>query len=770
MNCLNPKAAVLYTLLLLFTLPTQAQESTTPHIGYVYPAGGRQGTTFVIKVGGQWLDEATNAFLSGSGIKTTVLDYTKPLTPQQVNALREKLKELQDKRQAVARAVHQDTGQGDTNLTWTSADEKAFIEARQKLMNSARRPLNPAIAEIVTLRVTVASNAPSGYREIRLRASRGLSNPMRFCIDELPEFNRPAPGETDEPAQRRQFRNNEPRATPPTDTRIVIPSIINGQILPGGIDRFHFQGRKGQHLVIAAKARELIPYLPDAVPGWFQAALTLYDSKGNEIAYADHYRFHPDPVLLTELPANGEYVLEIRDSIYRGREDFVYRITVGELPFLTGIFPLGGLRGKPMAVELAGWNLPVTNLTIEHEDAGEFVLRDINERSILNPLPVLVDSLPECMDQKPNDSLTNAQLVTLPTIINGRITRPGEGNVFRFQGCKGEQIVAETYARRLGSTLDSMVELTDAAGHQLAFNDDWEDKARGLETHHADSYLRTTLPADGTYFVHLTDAQRQGGLSYAYRLRLGAPRPDFELRVVPSSITARPGATVPVTIYAIRKDGFSGEIGLRLKDAPAGFVLGGARVPENTDQVRVTLTAPSDVSSEPRVLSLEGTTIVNGQEISRPVIPADDVMQAFAYHHLVPAQELKIIVIGLGRFGGHNWVRILDKAPVKIPMGGVGRVRLGTPSSAFAERFQLELNDPPKGVALRRITPTSEGAELVFECDKTKGPKNIKGNLIVNVLPKALASAQNPKGPANGRRAALTTLPAIPFEITDAQP
>ena len=53
----------------------------------------------------------------------------------------------------------------------------------------------------------------------------------------------------------------------------------------------------------------------------------------------------PIPVLYYEIPADGEYVVEIKDAIYRGREDFVYRITIGELPFVTSIFPLGGPAG-----------------------------------------------------------------------------------------------------------------------------------------------------------------------------------------------------------------------------------------------------------------------------------------------------------------------------------------------------------------------------------------------------------------------------------------
>ena len=145
-------------------------------------------------------------------------------------------------------------------------------------------------------------------------------------------------------------------------------------------------------------------------------------------------------------------------------------------------------------------------------------------------------------------------------------------------------MVAEVYARRLDSPLDSLLIITDAAGLQLAMNDDHEDKGSGLNTHHADSYLTVTLPAAGSYFVQVGDTQHGGGGAYAYRLRLSPPRPDFELRSTPASVTVRGGASVPLTVYALRKDGFSGPISLNLKDAPKGFSLTNARIPEKQDQ------------------------------------------------------------------------------------------------------------------------------------------------------------------------------------------
>jgi len=128
-------------------------------------------------------------------------------------------------------------------------------------------------------------------------------------------------------------------------------------------------------------------------------------------------------------------------------------------------------------------------------------------------------------------------------------------------------------------------------------------------------------------------------------LRISPPRPDFELRVVPPSLNVRAGASVPLTVYALRKDGFSNEIALTLKDAPPGFALSGSRVPANQDQVRLTLKAPPRPLQHPLSLSIEGRVTLQGREVRRPAVPAEDMMQAFIYRHLVPANELRVAVI-----------------------------------------------------------------------------------------------------------------------------
>jgi hypothetical protein len=747
----HPAAAWLVTLLIVAPAVVSLrgqQQQNTPHAGYVYPAGGRQGSTVQVSVGGQFLDGVAGVLVSGTGVQARVVDFNKPLTGQALNDLRDKMQALQ--KQPADPAV-----------------QRQLVAIREQLADSLKRNAAPVLSERVTIEITIAPNAEPGARQLRLNTPLGVTSPLVFVVGQLPEF-----------------RENDVKVNPADmELAITLPAIVNGrlipgeadrarfparlppQYMPGDVDRYRFPARKGQQLVAVVSARDLMPYLADAVPGWFQATLTLFDAKGHELAYDDDYRSHPDPVIHYQIPADGEYVLEIKDAIYRGREDFVYRIAIGELPFATSIFPLGGRAGTSTAVEVAGWNLPATRLTMDAKgkEPGVYPVSLQTEDLVSNRLPFAVDTLPEVFEKEPNNSPKNAQPVTLPIIVNGRIQQPGDWDEFRFKGRAGDAIVAEVTAHRLESPLDSVLELTDVTGHRIAWNDDFEDKSAGLETHHADSLLSATLPATGTYFVRLGDIQHKGGPEYAYRLRISAPRPDFDLRISPSSINAGGGGTVPVAVTALRKDGFSGDIALALKDAPGGFTLSGGLVPAGQDQVRLTLTVPPAATNAPISVKLEGRATIAGQTVVRQALPADDMMQAFAYRHLVPADDLRVFVSGRG--GTRVPARLATAQPVKIPAGGSAQVRMTLPPAyATFEKIECQLSEPPEGLTLRDLVVVQAGASFVLQADAAKIKPGLRGNLIVTMSGERVPPANQP-APAARRRVVLGTLPAIAFEI-----
>ncbi|MHB9007815.1 MAG: hypothetical protein ACYDC1_12870, partial [Limisphaerales bacterium] len=149
---------------------------------------------------------------------------------------------------------------------------------------------------------------------------------------------------------------------------------------------------------------------------------------------------------------------------YRGREDFLYRLTIGELPWVTGHFPLGGRAATDTVIELTGWNLPTNRLFIAARDMTPLVatLTVTNGNRAVSVLPFSVDTLAERTEQEPNDHAESAPAVAMPCFINGRIGSADDADVFRLEGREGEEFVAEVLARRLDSPLDSSHRISGA--------------------------------------------------------------------------------------------------------------------------------------------------------------------------------------------------------------------------------------------------------------------------------------------------------------------
>jgi len=741
-----------------------------PRAAYVFPAGGQAGKTFRVLVGGQRLRGAEQALFSNPAIRARVVGYT-PLLPQrEINTLRDKLRALQRKRSAAAARTRRKIRfpRNATNV-WTQADAEALAQLRAKLLDQARRRDNPALGETVELEVAIAPGARPGPCDLRLRTAGGLTAPLRFVVDTLREYV-----EEERPIVwwRRASRiggliRKTDLLPPPKPMRVALPAVINGRIAPGESDRFLFYARKGDRLVFRVQARNLIPYLADAVPGWFQPVLALYDAEGRRLAYADDFRFDPDPALLWEAPRSGNFTLEIRDSIYRGREDFVYRIRAGAMPFATAVFPLGGPAGETTKIALQGWNLPARSIAVAPKEKGILRLSIPGTEGSLDRILFQAGEAPEALEREPED-WTSPQKVQTPITVNGRIDSPEDQDAFAFAGRAGEEIVAEVWARRLGSPLDAELRLLDPAGRRVAVSDDREDPAFGLLTHHADPCLRLRLPADGTYRLCLRDAQARGGPAYAYRLRISQPQPDFEARLAPSSLFLRPGQSVVLTASVIRRDGFEGPVALRLAEAPSGFFLDGGRVPAGTNRVQLTLTAPVRPESRSAILRFEASARVGGRTLTRLVVPADERMQAFIYRHLVPAEACFAAFNGRSRAA--RPMRPAGVSPIAVSPSGEALARFTGPLAWAKGTVRLDPLAPEEGIRVAQISRRAGTLAVRLKFDPAKFPPGTEGNLILSAsLQRAVRVKDAKSGKGNKastvRRVPLGVLPAIPFRV-----
>ena len=165
----------------------------------------------------------------------------------------------------------------------------------------------------------------------------------------------------------------------------------------------------------------------------------------------------------------------------------------------------------------------------------------------------------------------------------------------------------------------------------------------------------------------------------------------------------------------------------------AGFSLGGARVPAGQDQVRLTLTVPPITPKEPLSLFMEGRGADRGREVVRPVVPAEDMMQAFAYHHLVPVQRVEGVRVRAGddEYHGESPQRDPRQNPCRRHRHGApGRARRARSSRRCTSSWTSRRRASPSSSE----SPGSEGTEIVLQSDGAKVKPGLKGNLIVNAF------------------------------------
>jgi hypothetical protein len=707
-----------------------AQAAVSPYAGFVYPAGGNPGAVLTLTLGGQHIKDFSGVHLAGMPVEARLTDYLRIYDRQEAGRVKRMMENLaarlaEEKDETVRLQMQRQIALAEQEM------EMVKEMARMDKMNpalAAKKQFNPQISERLTLEVRLPKNLPPGDCELRVITTNGLSNPLVFQIGELPEVYEREPNDT--------LSN----AVPLT----ALPARVNGQILPGETDCFRFQAHQGETLVFQVAARALIPYLADAVPGWFQAVLTLYDAQGREIAWADDFRFDPDPVMTVRIPQDGTYTLAIRDAIFRGREDFVYRLTLGAMPFISHLSPPGGTAGTTEEVTLYGVNLPTDRLKIKIPAgaSGAMPVQVGKGALVSNIRKFGVSELPGAPEGEPNNTVEQANRVSGDTVINGTVGLHGDADWFCFTGRAGERKTVEVMARRLGSPLDARLQVIDSSGKSVAVADDTDDPAAGLLPHQADARLDLVLPADGTFFVRLDDVQGKGGEEWFYRLALSRAQPGFELQVFPSSLKLSRGGSVPVTVKAVRHGGFDGEIELSARNLPSGVVLERAVIAAGAPTASVVFSATDRAKEAVFPVEIEGSALCGARTLQVQAMPTEDRMQAFLYKHLVPSRQLMI--------------KLCDPDPVTVeldlPKDGWFRVRPGgtialTPQVTWREGarrgIKLALAEPPEWLTLQTGSLGGPVGRIVLEISPNAEPGDQAAVLLTGTV-RSEKSAKDP--------------------------
>lgn len=501
--------------------------------------------------------------------------------------------------------------------------------------------------------VKIAADAPLGTRYWRLSTSQGCTPHMKFVVGDLPEIVE-------------QEIDGDPIAV---DAKL--PVTINGRIFPrSNVDLWRFQAKKGQAITCEVVAARLGSPL--------DAHLEVVDAGGKRIAEA-----HPLPVGDVRLrfiaPSDGPFQARIHDAGFQGSQAHVYRLTITADAYVDRVYPLGGKRGARTEFELDGQNVPVrTALTLPvhgdftwqqfHVGRPSQAVEGNDSDKRCNPILLDLNSVDEFLQIG-----TEPMEVPLPAMCNGRIEKPGATGLWQVKLKKGETLEAELRAARLGSPLDGILIIRDAAGKELARTDQPAPDSN-------DPLLRFVVPADGTFTIGVQDRfKSRGGRDYAYRLRIRTnPAPDFALRIPTTALNIPRGGKSELPITVERSGGLKEPITLSVAGLPRGVTL---KFPDlgKGDSGKIVFEADKEAAIQTAHVVFRGTAKIGEQSIAKTATPVSLFGQ--------PPLESLLVSVAL---------------PTPFKIKGVYDMRWAARGSMHERLYQIERNgfDGPLEVSL----------------------------------------------------------------------
>ena len=498
--------------------------------------------------------------------------------------------------------------------------------------------------------LTISSSAPLGVQQIRVVTPYGASNAGSFVIGNLREVVEAEMAET--PKMGNDW--------------LAVPVTVNGKIDSiDDEDSFTFELKKDARLICEVNAQRIGSLL--------DSYLVLKDANGMKVANSG-LGDGLDSVLDYTVLGTGKYTLHIRDIRYKGGDGYGYRLSIGELPYLETIFPLGGRRGTENTIAVTGANLETVEsiqVSIGAETpAGEQSLRVQTSSGLAtNVRPFAIGNLEEMVETEPNNTAGNANAVTTPITLNGKIDKSGDVDRFSFEIKEPQLLVFEVEALKLSSKLDALLTLygpgkpMGEASEEMAWGDEKEqvlivnDDPIDANTL-ADARIDWNFEEAGKYSITIRDLNNQGGESYAYRLNIRPLEPDCELRVialdnrnVPSPFDnprVSRGSSVTLQVNVTRFDEFDGPIRLLCPALPNTFDVSSTIVAAEQDRAMLTITAPWDAPLGLMPLSIVGVCAVGGRQIERIATPSPILLT------VMDAPEFTLTVAEIGLSAVHN--------------------------------------------------------------------------------------------------------------------
>ncbi len=434
----------------------------------------------------------------------------------------------------------------------------------------------------------ISKDAQLGQHEFRLRTKNGMSKLWTFWVGPFPNLQEEEPNSSFEEAQ-------------PVPNEIT----VNGTITNEDVDYFEINATKGQRISVEIEAIRLSGAM-------FDPYVAILDAKRFELAASDDSELLlQDSTTSVLAPEDGIYRIEVRESSYRGGNNFHYRLHIGSFPRPLVVFPAGGQAGKSLSFEFIGDPKGKFKKTLTLPDDGSTYLAfhaDENGSSSPSPNRILINSFPSIREQEPNPSIkeaTNANAY-LPLAFDGVIEKDGDIDNFRFKAKKGDRFYIKAHARSVASPLDPVISLYQVeGGSRIRGNDDANNGP--------DSLITQNFNKDAEYVIRISDHLGKGSPKHIYRIETIRLEPEFSASIPmfgnrdsqTRQMLPIPRGNRVATSLTLTKKNFTGELDFLVKNLPPGVSAEIPKAPSNFTSVPLLLKADSNASLCDRLLDLD---------------------------------------------------------------------------------------------------------------------------------------------------------------------
>ncbi|PAW80677.1 MAG: hypothetical protein B9S33_18015 [Pedosphaera sp. Tous-C6FEB] len=506
-----------------------------------------------------------------------------------------------------------------------------------------------ALAAANQFNITVAANVPPGAYEARVLGRFGLSNPRTFVVGTLTEA-----------------AEKSGNGSPETALEIAMESTVNGRTDSQASDYYKFAVKKGQRVLVSCAAREL--------DSRAAAALLLLAPDGRELE-----RARQGGLLDHTATADGTLLVKVHDFVYRGGDQYFYRLTVTTGPHVDFVFPPAAEQGKATKVTVFGRNLPggspakftvegkaldqltvdltapgdpaarqrlATTLSLGGASAGldgfEYRVKGASG-ALSNPALLTFATGPVTTEVEPNNSPDKAQSISLPGSIAGQFATPNDRDWFAFDAKKGDAFWLEVTSHRLGLPTAPHVVIQKATKNEkgeVTFTDVQEltesvANTGGPEfnTAHRDPLGRFEAKEDASYRLGIRDlfGRTVASPRHVYLLTLRKESPDFRLVAVPDSAPTKKapadvytsasslwrGEALPIKLLVFRRDGFKEDIHVSVAGLPAGVTASAVRIPATSNSISLFLAAKDDAPAALAEIKITGTAKTGDTQLVR---------------------------------------------------------------------------------------------------------------------------------------------------------